>query len=447
MPSATARPGLRLRKRSGVVPVSEIELRLELDWVEHGDEWQQHLHALIRVGGASFFGGSGSSACDHIEYEASDPALRSVLVAQRGDDGRIVCTILVDDDPPAEDEARLADQIGPWREAVLGAAARVGTLGEVTWNALVGPCPQPSWRFETGTEQRLSALSCESGLGPLRLLPGGELMHEMARPPSYLLGDRAFAYSSWPLVVHGTAASHGQQPGEPIDDLTVLRTVRRAAALLSLAWGEHWIVRTEPVCAAPGEHITVPHLDDGHDRADSRWANGCAATPEQEIAQRRDRDLPGWAEAAWDTLQRDTSLADALDAYYQALEAEAQNPSLAALLLVTVVEGIGAGLVALQWCPQCKAQQGATALFRAALATVMPEADAAALARAAYPRRSQTAHRGALHGAETTLGYVADSDFRIDDAQNFVEDELDALRQAARGVLTHALHAAAPQPA
>ena len=48
-------------------------------------------------------------------------------------------------------------------------------------------------------------------------------------------------------------------------------------------------------------------------------------------------------------------------------------------------------------------------------------------------------YRGAVHGPETTLGHVADSDFRINPAEIFAQDELASVYAAARAVLIHAL--------
>lgn len=100
-------------------------------------------------------------------------------------------------------------------------------------------------------------------------------------------------------------------------------------------------------------------------------------------------------------------------------------------MYVTVVEGVGAGLVDLTPCPTCGIPKGATKRFRTALRTVMSRK-----------------HAGVLHGAEATLGRLPDSDFRIQDAERFETSELAAIRQAARTVLTHALasHTDAPMP-
>lgn len=201
-----------------------------------------------------------------------------------------------------------------------------------------------------------------------------------------------------------------------MDDRAAQSAAHRACGLLSLAWDECWIVRQGPVRVAPGNRIQVPHLPPSHDQCSSSWPDGCTMTPEQEAEQPRVRGLPDRTGAAWTLLDRDAGLAGALTAYYEARLVEAAHPSLAAMLYVTVVEGVGSDIVDLTPpCPECCQSKGATKHFYKALRTVRPRKEADALNKFAYERRSRTAHVGVLHGAETTLGRLPDSNFRIDD--------------------------------
>lgn len=414
-----------------VPPMPELEILLDLSWEKDGEEWKGHLHDLIRIGDESVFGGTEEAVFDQIEMTASDWHLRSTLVAQRTDDGRILCTII--DDQPTED-GDLPDQIAPWREAVLEAARRVGTVHpQAIWNALLAVCPHQRFGRLARGGARPTALVNESRLGPLLLVPAGMPMHEMAADPGYLLGDHRHRFTSYPLIVEGLAASHGERPGAPhaiwpMDEMSALQALHRVAALFSLAFGEHWVVRAEPVRIAPGERIEAPHLAFGSQSEPSPWAHGCAVEHTDGEAERR--ALPDWAAAAWPVLEREPALDDALTAYYEALAVGVQHPTVAALLLVTVIEGIGAAMTG---------TRAATANVRAALSTVLPADQVVATARKIYERRSQTAHRGALHGPEAALGYVFDSDFRIDPAEVFAQDELGSLNDIARAVLIYAL--------
>jgi hypothetical protein len=410
----------------------ELKILLDLGWEEDGEEWLGYLYTLIRPGNENVFGGTDESLFDQIEITVGDPRLHSVLVAQRTDAGRILCTVC-DDDPPQDGD--LPDQITPWREAALEAARLVGTVyPPARWNAVLGPCPHPRFgESGRGGGSRPVALAAETKLGPLLLVPGGRRMHEMTPDPGYLVGDRRRPFTSSPVIVEGEAVSYGEVPDAPpalwpMDDLGALRVLHRAAALLSLAWDEHWVVRAEPVRVAPGERVEVPHLAFGSPGEPSPWARGC----EQAHAhgEEQQRVLPDWTPAAWDALERAPALSGGLAAFAEALAVGVEHPSVAALLLVTVIEGIGA------W------RTGTTRAmenFRTALGTVLPPDQVTATARAVYERRSRTAHSGALHGPEAALGFMADSSFRIDPAEVFVQDELSALYDTARNVLIHAL--------
>lgn len=410
----------------------EFEILLDLSWEHHGEEWLGYLHDLIRSGNENVFGGTDEALFDQVEITASNPRLHSVLVAQRTDAGRILCTIC-DDDPPQDGD--LPDQIAPWREAVLQAAQSVGTVyPPARWNAVLGPCPhQRIVGFRRAGGRRPVALAAETKLGPLLLVPGGRPMHEMVPDPGYLVGVYRRPFTSSPVIVEGEAVSYGELPDFPpalwpMDDLGTLRVLHRAAALMSLAWDEHWVVRAEPVRVAPGERVEVPHLASGSQGEPSPWARGCdqAHAPDEE----QQRVLPDWVPVAWEALEREPALSSALTAFAEALAVGVEHPSIAALMLVTVIEGIGAWMTG-----TTRAMEN----FRTALGTVLPPDQVTATASAVYERRSRTAHTGALHGPETALGSVADSSFRIDPAEVFVENQLSALYDTARNVLIHAL--------
>jgi hypothetical protein len=59
---------------------------------------------------------------------------------------------------------------------------------------------------------------------------------------------------------------------------------------------------------------------------------------------------------------------------------------------------------------------------------VLPPEQATLLASTAYRLRSQTAHSGMLHGAESAFGDLRDTDLRIDAAKRFEEGDLDSIQ-------------------
>lgn len=295
-----------------------------------------------------------------------------------------------------------------------------------------------------GADRRPVALAGAIDVGPVRLEPGGVLMHEIVDDRPLLLGEHRYPFSSSPLILRGTTASYGEYPDLawacwPMDRLGALRQARRAAALVSVAWNEYWILRTEPVRVAPSQPIVIPHLVDGSDAGQTRWPGGCDAPPQHQPAEFQQRELPEWLDAAWAALDGDRKLDRAVDAYYEALRADAEHPTLAAMLFVTVIEGLGARTA------RSSADGGAKDNFRVGLG-VLPRDRAAVLANTAYQLRSQTAHSGMLHGAESTFGYLRDSDFCIDAAERFEEGDLDAIHRAAHIALIHALATPDPSP-
>lgn len=427
--------------------MSDVTVHLDLSWAEHGQEWLKHLNWQIYINGLDVFGGSDEELLDQIVIRSGEEGLHSELWVSRGDDGQIVCTIVdviegVDfGDPPT-------DQFEPWHAAILAAAALVGTMPPAVWNAVLGVRPQhETERFRPDLDRRPGALAAPCSLGPVRLEPGGVAMHEMPDAYPDRIGEDRFPVTSWPLIVEGHATSHGEDPEIPaflwpMDERTAQSAAHRTCALLTLVWNECWIVRLGPTRVAPGDRLHVPHLPQGHDLGRSNWADGCTLSPEQEPVQPQDRQLPAWAGAAWSAVDQDTKLAGALSAYYEAWLVETAHPSLAAMLYVTVIEGIGARIVDLTPpCSECGQSKGATKRFYKGLRTVLPRKEADALNRYAYERRSRTAHVGTLHGAETLLGRLPDSEFHFHDTQRFEEGELNQIRQAARDVLIHALQA------
>jgi hypothetical protein len=266
----------------------DVEVPLDLNWAQHGQEWLAHLNWQIYINGLNVFGEADAELFDHISIQSGEEGLRSQLWVTRGDDGRIMCTIF-DQAEGFDGGEALIDQIEPWRSAILNAAAMVGTMPSAVWNAVLGIRPQhAAERFGSSSDHRPVALAAPCNLGPLRLTPGGVAMHEMPDAhPGWIGGDR-FPLTSWPLVVEGRAASHGEDPEIramfwPMDDQAAQSAAHRACAVLSLAWNECWIVRRGPVRVAPGDRLQVPHLPPGYDLGHSAWPDGCPLSPSRSL--------------------------------------------------------------------------------------------------------------------------------------------------------------------
>jgi hypothetical protein len=389
--------------------VSETRLVLDLSWEQHIEEFTLRLREQIWIGNATSYEG-------YVQYESfGDPGLDECwLVAERDNQGHIVCTLTVDTGKGEAARFRLL------RRAVQTAAARTGRSRRASWQAVIGPVPQP------GTTHPALAAACR--VGDLRLLPARWLLREtVADRPHLLTGRAAGEMVSWPVIVQGHTASYGEYRGAPIgmwpmDEIAAARTAQQAASMLSLAWRYPWIVRVEPVRIRAGTRMPAP--------------DGATATTTRPKTTTR---LPAWVEPAWTSLAADADLASALAAWAQATQLQTHHPSAAAVLYTALIEGIGARDHELTRCPTCRAQQGATERFRAALRRVLPADQAKNLTRTVYSLRSQTAHTGRLHGAETELGWLPDDFYQLNTAAEFEEQTLTALVDAARRVLIHVL--------
>jgi hypothetical protein len=126
-----------------------------------------------------------------------------------------------------------------------------------------------------------------------------------------------------------------------------------------------------------------------------------------------------------------------VNAHYEAVRLDREHPTVAHLIHVATIEGIGARLV--------QGNRVARKRFRAALSTVMTEGEAEQLARLAYKLRSSTAHTGDLFGSERTFGYPLGLLFQQTDDLIFDYAILGRLRQASRRVLIKALQDACAQ--
>jgi hypothetical protein len=153
------------------------------------------------------------------------------------------------------------------------------------------------------------------------------------------------------------------------------------------------------------------------------------------------RVLPVWMPRAWDLMEQDEIVRRAVHGCYEALRLEIGHPSAALVVYVATIEGIGARYVDLKRCTECGSHTGARRRFREALKTVLPAAEASALANAAYDARSKTGHEGQLFGSEHTFGHSKFSLFQFDDADVFDYGLVTPMRKACRELIGNLLRA------
>jgi hypothetical protein len=410
--------------------VWEIELcRLPIDWEDQGAAWEHHLGVLINAD-ASDWAPLGCTPQDDertvLDYAPPPGELTSRLRVRRTPTG-IMCSVVGDGPEPSGPE-----QFDPWRDAAQGAAVRLGTQRSFTWQALIGAHPRGP-----NMGARAVALAEAIRIGPLALSPGEVLMHQMVPyglAPTHR--NSGLVHRSWPVYVDCEVTAYNWtnavgQAGRPL---------RRINALISLVWDGYWTLLEGPTTfSVAGARIEIPHVVLGS--AGTYWQDKTFPLARQEEC-RDARTLPGWLDQVWSVLDRDAGLADALDAYYEAIRLAAEHPSVAYAMYVAAIEAVGARTVPLErcsCCETCRVDTGATRRFRTALRTVLSARKVKMLADEAYGLRSATAHIGTLHGLDAQYGQYEFSMYRADDRLLFNGPRLATIHKVARTVLAAAM--------
>ncbi len=338
-----------------------------------------------------------------------------------------------------------------------------------SWWAIVGPLPssEPTGWLTT-PHDRTRVLDREYEVGPLRLRPGGKRLVEYLRlDPLALEGIRRS--ESWPLLVEsswedglprifasGPEEVRAAKPTWPAIERQGSEDLHRLCALLSLAWGEPWQVRTSP---KPSEHLDAEVPDSWP--APPRWHQDDDFPPSHQ------EGLPDWISTAWDQVGTDDHVAAALTAWHQGLLLTPQHPSFAHVALVGAIEELShaspfAAIVDNGLpvpCHTCDARHDASQRFWRMVRQVAAGAEVAELKELnPLGKRGAAAHGARLPGIETTYGSVVLLDwippspegdpprfeFNPDDpAQIFVLKVVPAVRGIARRLLLKALGAPA----
>ena len=274
------------------------------------------------------------------------------------------------------------DQIEPWRHAVAGATKALDLPDETfAWRAVLGPSA-------FSMNHCLVELAAPTKVGPLELRPGGVCQVNFAPPQFPQYGSRT-VLPCWPFFVEGLSRGYNWNSATT----HAAHDMHRLANLVSLAWDAHWDVQHSPaqIERALG---TIPQHD--------AFLDAAKIGKHQENSH--PQQLPPWVSDAWQLLDDDPVLANALDAHHEGLALREEHPSLAVVAFVAAIESIGAKDKPPERCKHCKGFPGARERFRTGLRRVMAEDRVRAIPTEVYERRSETAHSGALHGSERHRG-------------------------------------------
>ena len=414
-------------KQIGVFPVS---------WPDQGDEWVFHMARVLR--GQNHWldrlPGEGHPAGREVILKPPlDSPLRCSLRVQPVPGG-IHCVAFEGEGPVKEDDARL------WQDAARSAVAQLGKADhEFVWRAIVGPHPHaPEWRHP-------EPLAGPTVIGPMLLTPGGVNMREMTGYVGGRIETPWPARYTWPVIVSGTAHTYKQQVAAHM----ARNLVHRLCALVSVIVGSCWIMRSGPDVDIPGQPArglsSVPQSIGPWDSTDI--PDGSLPDDFNVYAGDEPLVLPAWTSRACDLMEQDEAIRRAVNGCYEALKLEIEHPSVALLVYVATIEGIGARFADLRHCGACGSNTGARRRFREALKTVLPDDQVKALAGIAYDHRSGTGHEGQLFGSEQTFGYSGFSYFQLDDADVFDFGLIWPIRKACRELIGNLLRGASDRRA
>lgn len=278
--------------------------------------------------------------------------------------------------------------------------------GDPEWWGLLGPIPSPHPAGIIAVpHDRMATLDREYEVGPVRLRPGGKLLTEYLRSEPYQL-DGCTWFETWPVIAEGRwpgaliasddrYGALGPMRGADANERLVSMWLHRVVALVALASGEAWQVRTKPVetSARPAE---VPE----------DWPRPpiAAMGPDSGIVP-YPRALPSWVQNAWGVLEEDTKLAAALTVWHQGLLLNASHPSFSLIAFCGAIETIAESEalksqidVSPLPCAECGNMPKAQARFWETIGLVRSPDEVQAMKKTGNPygRRSRSAHGSRL---------------------------------------------------
>lgn len=389
-----------------------------VSWPDQCEEWTVHLARVLT--GGDRLGGEGNPAerevILHMPQERERGSLRI-----RPDNNGISCVLFAEHEVAESDVQR-------WRDAAAEAAEQIGRHDQdFAWQAILGPHPgSPEW-------VRPSPLAKSEVVGPVMLVPGGVQMREFSGLARARIDSSGMFRYSWPVVASGVVRTYSPFAAE----YQARRDAYRVCALLTLSRGTYWLARGGPRVLAPGHGGPLESPQSVGPWDSTPWSDGVLTDDFNVYKGGEHIVIPPWMLTAWEVLDEDDNLKQAVHASYEAISLEIGHPSAAFLLYVAAIEGIGARLVELTRCKNCGSQVGARRRFREALKTVMSPDEVKTLAGIAYGARSKTGHEGQLHGAEHAFGHGDFSLFDFDDADYFDFALIRPIRKACRQLLVN----------
>jgi hypothetical protein len=379
------------------IPLLEVP---NMDWRGQGAAWVRWFSTLS--GAVVRHSVPLAVLNDGISPEGLTDAVRVELVLGASPDVRLRVTPQRPRGIAIEVAAPLGYDLGRVRAAATNAATVLGS-----------PDDRFDWEAVLGVGSQLDRFAEPATVGPFAILPG------------YRLAKTDVGYPFVPIHVRG----HFDGPSWIAVKPAARRQARLIAGLLTVAWGDQRFVgiRSEVSCATEN--------DGGVEVVEVQPFTGLISI--SEIPEANYLTVPCWLAKAWELIENDRNVANAVLAYHEGMKLFVdEHPSFAFAAFSAVMEAIGAITV------QLSGGRGAMKRFRAGINRVQLDENLVARLHDSYSvYRSNTVHAGMLHGGEG--GGRSQTDLRnpfvsSDDDRFLVE--LGVLKHHCRDVLEAVLN-------
>lgn len=210
--------------------------------------------------------------------------------------------------------------IETWLEVVSAATSKLKKQNEkqFKWEAVIGQA------HEEGRSEYFS-LKSKTTVGGLALRPSGAAYRSLDSNTSPRFNSASFNVT-YPIIVNGLA--NGFDWTEASKE--AIRNLNSLVGLLSIAWKSTWQIIHSPGPEG-AEPLGVP-------------ATGIGIKPmgfHKMWASRQRRVIPKWLPNAFNKIEGDEHVANALNTYHEGLLMQIQHPSFALVAFVSSVETIG----------------------------------------------------------------------------------------------------------
>ena len=267
------------------------------------------------------------------------------------------------------------------------------------WWAIVGPSPQPNTSvFDYVVHDKTRRLVAGQTIAGLHLTsPATPFIEHTRSEPISLEGITQD--ESWPILVEGKtpASVHLEH------DVATARRVVKIAVLLSIAWGEPWVVRSAPFRSAQIKpNIPEPWPYPPGMEVEEPWSLRMIASDPDNY---QPEILPEWISRAWTLSDEDPKIWGAALTWNEGHLLQARHPSFAVVAFVSALEALTFSKIAqnrlgLSIEDDMKSRERVRTILRLELGGK----DAERIINVIYNSRSRAAHGAKLQGFESSLG-------------------------------------------